>query len=74
MKPGCVCSRTKFNTSIVCSEANGSSFLTLPGFDVIEEEVRRVDISKLRLANRYRHMELSDLECTVLKVALQKST
>ena len=42
------------------------------GFDLIEDDVRRVDISKLRLANRYRHMERSDLECTVLKVALRK--
>lgn len=37
-------------------------------------ESRRVDISKLRLANRYKKMERSDLECTVLKVALQKPT
>ena len=44
------------------------------GFDVIEEESRRVDISKLRLANRYKQMERSDLECTVLKVALRKPT
>jgi hypothetical protein len=42
------------------------------GFELIEEEARRVDISKLRLADRYMHMELSDLECTVLKVALAK--
>ena len=44
------------------------------GFERIEEESRRVDISKLRLANRYKKMERSDLECTVLKVALQKPT
>jgi SAM-dependent methyltransferase len=44
------------------------------GFDVIEEESRRVDISKLRLADRYKKMERSDLECTVLKVALRKPT
>jgi SAM-dependent methyltransferase len=42
------------------------------GFDLIEEETRRVDISELRLANRYKNMQLSDLECTVLKVALRK--
>ena len=44
------------------------------GFERIEEESRRVDISKLRLANKYKKMERSDLECTVLKVALQKPT
>lgn len=44
------------------------------GFERIEEESRRVDIRKLRLANRYKKMERSDLECTVLKVALQKPT
>jgi SAM-dependent methyltransferase len=44
------------------------------GFERIEEESRRVDISKLKLAKRYQQMERSDLECTVLKVALQKPT
>jgi SAM-dependent methyltransferase len=43
------------------------------GFDLIEEEARRIDISGLRLANRYMQMEQGDLECTVLKVALRKS-
>jgi len=42
------------------------------GFELIEEETRRVDISSLRLATRYTQMERSDLECTVLKVALRK--
>ena len=42
------------------------------GFELIEEEARRVDISRLKLAERYRHMEKSDLECTVLKLALKK--
>jgi SAM-dependent methyltransferase len=42
------------------------------GFDLIEEEARRIDISGLRLANRYMQMEPGDLECTVLKVALRK--
>jgi SAM-dependent methyltransferase len=44
----------------------------LNGFELIEEEVRRVDISRLRLAERYVHMSKGDLECTVLKLALQK--
>ena len=42
------------------------------GFDVVEEETRRVDISNIRLAKRYAHMHKEDLECTVLKVALRK--
>jgi hypothetical protein len=40
-------------------------------FELIDEDARRVNISKLRLADRYMHMELSDLECTVLKLALR---
>jgi SAM-dependent methyltransferase len=43
------------------------------GFELVEEEARRVDISRLKLAERYRHMEKSDLECTVLKLALKKA-
>jgi SAM-dependent methyltransferase len=43
-------------------------------FELVEEETRRTDISGLKLAARYRQMERSDLECTVLKVALQKPT
>jgi len=42
------------------------------GFDLIEEETRRVDISQLRLADRFTHMDKEDLECTVLRVALKK--
>jgi SAM-dependent methyltransferase len=42
------------------------------GFELIEEDVRRVDISCLRLAERYVHMDKGDLECTVLKLALRK--
>ncbi len=42
------------------------------GFILIEEETRRVDISRLTLANRYKDMEKADLECTVLKLALRK--
>jgi SAM-dependent methyltransferase len=44
------------------------------GFELIEEDARRVDISRLRLAERYVHMGRGDLECTVLKLALQKPT
>jgi SAM-dependent methyltransferase len=42
------------------------------GFESVEEEGHRVNISQLRLAERYRCMKRSDLECTVLKVALRK--
>ena len=44
------------------------------GFELTDEETHRIDISALRLADRYRFMERSDLECTVLKVALRKQT
>ena len=43
------------------------------GFDLIEEEAHRVDIDRLRLAERYVHMDKGDLECTVLRVALRRS-
>lgn len=43
------------------------------GFELIEKEDRQVDISKLKLAERYRQMEKTDLECTVLRLALRKS-
>jgi SAM-dependent methyltransferase len=43
------------------------------GFELIEEEARRVDISQLNLAERYRHMDRRDLECTVLKLALRRT-
>jgi SAM-dependent methyltransferase len=43
------------------------------GFELIEEEVRRVDIGNLRLADRYVGMDRGDLECTVLKLALRKN-
>ena len=43
------------------------------GFELIEEEVRRVDIGNLRLADRYVGMDRCDLECTVLKLALRKN-
>jgi len=42
------------------------------GFELIEEEVRRVDISKLKLADRFAHMDKADLECTVLRLALRR--
>jgi hypothetical protein len=41
-------------------------------FKLVEEEARRVDISRLKIAERYAKMEKGDLECTVLKLALQK--
>src|SRR5262249_47539451 len=43
------------------------------GFELIEEEVRRVDISGLQLADKFAAMTTEDLECTVLRVALKKS-
>jgi SAM-dependent methyltransferase len=42
------------------------------GFELIEEEARRVDLSGLRLADRYADMDKGDLECTVLRLALQR--
>jgi SAM-dependent methyltransferase len=42
------------------------------GFELIEEEARRVDIGKLNLAERYVHMDKGDLECTVLRLALRR--
>jgi SAM-dependent methyltransferase len=42
------------------------------GFELIEEEVSQVDISRLKLAERYLHMDKADLACTTLKVALRK--
>ena len=42
------------------------------GFDLIEEEARRVDIGGLNLADRFVHMDKEDLECTVLRLALKK--
>src|SRR6267143_2957067 len=42
------------------------------GFELIEEEARRVDISSLRLADRYVQMDKGDLECTFLRLALVK--
>jgi len=44
------------------------------GFELIEEEARRVNIARLRLADRFAHMDKGDLECTVLKLALRKPT
>jgi len=43
------------------------------GFELVEEDARRVDISHLKLAARYVNMERGDLACTVLKLALKKS-
>lgn len=41
-------------------------------FTVAEEDSRRIDISDLRIAPPYAHIDRSDLACTVLKVALRK--
>ena len=42
------------------------------GFELIEEEARRVDIGGLNLAKRFADMDKGDLECTVLRVALRR--
>ena len=44
------------------------------GFELIEEETHRVDISQLKLAKRYAEMDKADLECTVLRLALRKAS
>jgi SAM-dependent methyltransferase len=44
------------------------------GFELIEEESRRIDISSLSLADRYLHMDKRDLECTFLRLALARSS
>lgn len=41
------------------------------GFELLEEDTRRVDISGLNLADRFAHMNKEDLECTVLRLALR---
>jgi SAM-dependent methyltransferase len=41
------------------------------GFELIDEDGARVDISQLRLAERYSHMDRSDLERTVLRFAFK---
>lgn len=42
------------------------------GFELVEEEARRVDISKLKIAPRFAGMEKGDLECTVLRLTMKK--
>jgi SAM-dependent methyltransferase len=42
------------------------------GFELIEEEARRVDIGELKLAERFADMDKGDLECTVLRLALRR--
>jgi SAM-dependent methyltransferase len=43
------------------------------GFELIDEDSRRADISGLTLAKRYLLMEKRDLECTVLRLAMKGS-
>jgi hypothetical protein len=43
------------------------------GFELVEEDSRQVDISLLKLAPQYTHMDRRDLECTVLRLAFRKS-
>ncbi|HTA29151.1 MAG TPA: class I SAM-dependent methyltransferase [Candidatus Cybelea sp.] len=42
------------------------------GFEAMDEEVFRVDISRLKLAERFAQMDKGDLECTTLNLALRK--
>jgi SAM-dependent methyltransferase len=42
------------------------------GFELVDEEMFRVDIRGLKLAPRYVHMDKGDLECTTLNLALRK--
>jgi SAM-dependent methyltransferase len=42
------------------------------GFSVIDEDVRRVDITSIKLAPRYQRMSAQDLDCTVVRLALRK--
>jgi len=42
------------------------------GFILVEEDARRVDISGLRIADRFAQMDRQDLACTVLRFAFQK--
>jgi len=41
------------------------------GFELVHEDGARTDISALRLAERYAHMDRSDLERTVLRFAFK---
>jgi len=41
-------------------------------FELVEEEFREIDISKLKLSNRFSAMDQRDLKCTVIKVTLRK--
>lgn len=41
------------------------------GFEVIEEEARRVEIGGIKIAPRFAGMDRGDLECTVLRLALR---
>ncbi len=54
----------KYITTAVLFRANG--------FELIEEEARRVDIGGLNLADRFVRMDKADLECSVLRLALKR--
>jgi hypothetical protein len=44
------------------------------GFEIVEEDSRHVDISRIKLAPPFASMDRDDLSCTVLRVALRKGT
>lgn len=41
------------------------------GFELVEEEGQYIDITRLKLAETYLHMQKRDLECTVLRLTLR---
>jgi SAM-dependent methyltransferase len=42
------------------------------GFELIDEDSRKVDINRLPIADRYSHLDGQDLACTVLRLAMRK--
>lgn len=42
------------------------------GLELVEEDSRPVDISRIKVAERYAHMDTRDLACTVLRAVLRK--
>jgi SAM-dependent methyltransferase len=44
------------------------------GFDVKEEECKKIAIDSLKMASRYEEMERRDLQCTVVRLALKNKS
>jgi hypothetical protein len=49
-----------------------TDLFTRSGFDIVEQDSRQVDISRLTLADRYAANDAEDLASTVVRVALRK--